>query len=153
VASAPEVDLNDQGRTIHMSLVWKIVAGLVVAGMGGLWLFGQDMLDQMALKLSAKALVLVPAATVVCAAAWWVRDKRRRLSGWVSRIEPGQRRDEILVLLGLSGVAFLFAFALDRLGHTPHATLFTAAVAAIWDSAGMVCMVFCGACLIGGGRK
>ncbi len=136
-----------------MDRAWKNIAGLNIVVMGGFWLWGQDLLDRMAVTITPIAAVLPAGAVLISAAAWWVRNRRRRFAGWETAIDSALCRAEALTLLGIFAVAMVFAFFLDRLGHTPHQTFISASLAAAWDAGGIVLIIFCGACLIGGGRR
>ena len=127
----------------------KVIAGLIVAVMGGFWLWGQSLLSQ---TVSATAIVLPLGAALTCAIAWWLRSYRRRISGWETSIESKLVRDRALMVVGLLVFGFLFALVLDRVGDRPHPTLVSGAIAAGWVSIGIISVVFCSVCFVGGGK-
>ena len=136
-----------------MTIWLKLFAWLLVAAMAAFWVWGQDLLDGMSLTITPTALVLPVGTAVLCGLAWWVRCRRTPTNGAETTDSSVSRGTSSIVLLGLFVTAWPFAFMLDRMGHTPHQSFVSAAIAASWDAGGLVALLFCGVCALALARR
>lgn len=127
----------------------KIIAGRIVAAMGVFWIWGQSLLDQ---TLTPTMFILPVGALLLCWLSWLVRSRRRRASGWGASIDSKLVRARTIGVAGLLPFCFVCALAMDRLGDRPHQTFVLATLAAAWVAVGIVSLLFCAVCFVGGGK-
>ena len=130
-----------------------VVAVVIVALMLGLWIGGVELLDWTNAELSLAIILLPLGAALLVWLAWLVRCRRRRARGWKVTVEPAFLRPRAFGTVTLLAVTFLFALTLDRFGDQPHSTFAASALTAGWVAIGIVCLVFCAVCVVGGAKQ
>ena len=138
-------------KSLNVQATLKVIASLILTITGALSLWGQHLLDQM--PGAIMALVLPLGVVLLCWLAWVVRSRRRRAAGWETAIDPKFVRARAIGLAGLLALCFDFALALDRLGDRPHRTFLLGSFFAAWVAIGIAGLLFCGICLVGGGKR